>query len=235
MTLPKIKHPVRKISIPSTGENITIRPMTVKEEKILMISKESTDNQDQISSVSQIIRNCVIEDDFDLSSCASFDAEYIFLNIISMSIQNEYELLVKDDHGKNVPCVIDLNKVKVKFPEKKISSKIMLDDNLGIEMKFITFADLEEASKLESENEVEEYMFLLKRCIRSIFDAENVYDEFSDEELTEFIDDLTKESFDKIVEFFDNMPALRHTVKTKDSKGKEFEFELNGLSDFFIF
>lgn len=235
MSLPKIKHPLKKITVPSTGETVSIRPMTVKEEKILMISKESDEGNDHVSSIIQILKNCIVNEDFDVNLCASFDAEYIFLNIVAMSIQNEYELFVKDEHGVSVPCTIDLNQVKVQFPKKKISNKIMLDDNLGVEMKFLNLSDLEESSKMQKESNFDEYMFLLKRCISSIFDSENVYDEFSDEELTEFVEDMTKESFDKIIEYFENIPSLRHKVSTKDSKGKTFEFELNGLSDFFTF
>ena len=39
--LPKITTPTSKIKIPSTGKTVSVRPFLVKEEKILLMAKQS--------------------------------------------------------------------------------------------------------------------------------------------------------------------------------------------------
>ena len=41
MALPKIKHPIFELTVPSTKEQIKYRPFLVKEEKILLLAQQS--------------------------------------------------------------------------------------------------------------------------------------------------------------------------------------------------
>ena len=56
----------------------------------------------------------------------------------------------------------------------------------------------------------------------------------SSEELIEWIESLTTEQLGKILDFFNTMPKLSHTIKlTNEKTGKPFTVVLEGLSDFF--
>ena len=75
-------------------------------------------------------------------------------------------------------------------------------------------------------------------CILQIYenDGEKVYDakDQTKKELSEFIESLQSKYFQKVQQFFDTMPKLRHTVKVKNPKTKkESEIVLAGLQDFF--
>ena len=85
-------------------------------------------------------------------------------------------------------------------------------------------------------------------CVDYIYDAESTYPskDHSKKELLTFIESLTDDYFQKITQFFDTLPALKHTValhcKNKiKSKGKEpkvcnhkEDMELEGLGSFFV-
>ena len=46
--------------LPSTGEKITYRPFTVKEEKIMLVAGESDDAMQQVLAIKQIVNNFLI-------------------------------------------------------------------------------------------------------------------------------------------------------------------------------
>ena len=69
-----------------------------------------------------------------------------------------------------------------------------------------------------------------------IYQGEDVFykDEHSEEELHDFLNSLTSEQFEKIRNFFQTMPYLRHEFDfTCDACGCSEHVELNGLEDFF--
>jgi hypothetical protein len=75
---------------------------------------------------------------------------------------------------------------------------------------------------------------LVRNSIDFVYDNENVYDEFSDEEADAFLESLSKSQFEKITQFFETMPKLRHEVKYKCGKcNKEETVLLEGLQSFF--
>ena len=79
---------------------------------------------------------------------------------------------------------------------------------------------------------------MLTNSIDFIFDNENVYkkEDYTRQELNEFIDSMTQEQFAACGKFFETMPKLKHTVKWKCTKcGCEDEITLEGLTSFFVF
>jgi hypothetical protein len=53
-------------------------------------------------------------------------------------------------------------------------------------------------------------------------------------ELDEFIDSLTHSQFEKVQEFFDTMPKVKHTVKVKNpNTGVMNEIVVEGMQNFF--
>ena len=55
----------------------------------------------------------------------------------------------------------------------------------------------------------------------------------SDKELTEFIEQMTTDQFQKVTQFFTTMPKLKHTVKvTNPNTGVENEIVLEGMQSF---
>ncbi|MFZ4600343.1 MAG: baseplate protein, partial [Terrimicrobiaceae bacterium] len=94
MALPKITHPVFKITIPSTKKTYGFRPYTVKEEKLLLFLKNNDNISEVLDTIKQIINNCCVEE-IDISKLSLFDIEYIFIKLRSQSVGSIIELVYR--------------------------------------------------------------------------------------------------------------------------------------------
>jgi hypothetical protein len=244
MPLPTIKHPVFKINVPSTGAQISYRPYTVQEEKLLLIMKLSNDVDEIIGTIKQIINNCVFED-IDIEKFAMFDIEYLFLNIRKVSVSNIIELNYSEEiDGKlvRVPFSVDIEQVKVKFnPEH--SNTIKINEDMGIKMNYPNVGHmlkLEDMILTEEFNsfKTDEYIYdIFLECVDSIYDADKVYSrsEFTKDELNQFISSLPADTMNHIRNFFDTLPSLEHEVIVAMPSGVNKTVMMKGLKDFFIF
>jgi len=230
MALPKIKHPTYAVTVPSTKQQINIRPFTVQEEKLLLMAKTSQNIDDIISAIKQIIRNSIIES-VDVDKMSTFDIEYIFLKLRAKSISEIVELEYKEpESGEVIKFKINLDDIQVKFnPEHK--NKFNIHEDIGIVMRYPTLNELRTVE--QSDNQEEAVLDILFKCIEKIYDNETVYNDFSDQELQDFVNSLPIESMQKIREFFETMPAVEHNVKLKNKEGKILEVTLKGLNNFF--
>ena len=88
---------------------------------------------------------------------------------------------------------------------------------------------------LNTKNEIEMVFSVLSNCIHEIHHGEKIYNrvDISDEELNEFIDSMSNEQLQMVIEFFNTMPKLRHVVKvTNPNTNVKSEVVLEGLSNF---
>lgn len=233
MALPKIQQPLFELTIPSNGKTVQFRPFVVKEEKLLLIAQQSENDKDVLRAIKQIINNCVVND-IDVDSLATFDLEYMFLKIRAKSVNNIVKLSYRDNEDENLyEFDLNLDDVEV-IQSKKVDMKIKISDQVGIVMRYPKASITEEIE--EFNNEVDLMMFFVKKCIETIYDDETVYpaNEYSDEELEEFIDSLDVATFDKIKEFFESMPRLYHKFEYVNDKGNSRTIELTTLRDFFM-
>jgi len=233
MPLPKIDQPIFDMTIPSIGKNITFRPFLVKEEKILLIAQQSGNDTEVIRAIKQILNNCILID-IDLDSLAIFDIEYMFLKLRSKSVNNIVKLSYRDvEDGEVYDFELDLDTIEVTIPEN-INSKIEINDNVGMTMKYPS-ASITDRMK-EFDNEVDLMTFFIVNCIDTIYDEDNVYvaSDFTEEEISEFLDSLNVKSFEKIREFFESIPRLYHKIEYKNSIDNQRSIELTSLKDFFM-
>ena len=236
MALPKLTTPTYELEIPSTDEKLNYRPFLVKEEKILLMSMESGKNSDIIGAVKQIVSECTFNK-INLSALPMFDVEYIFLQIRSKSVgeTSKLRLLCPDDNKTYADVEINLPDVKVQV-EDGHNNKIELDNDMGIIMTYTTIDTFikNEVQTVNAGNMLD----IVGTCILQIYEqkGEKVYEakDSTKKELTEFIESLQTKHFQKLQDFFDTMPKLKHTIKLTNPKTKKVsEVTLNGLNDFF--
>jgi len=232
MALPKIKHPTYSIVVPSTKQDINIRPFTVQEEKLLLMARQSEDQDDVVKSIKQIITNCVIEK-IDVDKLSTFDIEYIFIKLRAKSVGElvDLEYQVPDSETNEViKFKLNLDEIEVKFnPDHK--NKFIIINDVGVVMRYPT---LNEIRTIESGNGSEQSVLnILIKCVESIFDQDSVYDDFTEEEVVEFINNLPLDAMQNMRTFFETMPTVEHTTKVKNKAGKEIEVTLRGLNSFF--
>ena len=75
---------------------------------------------------------------------------------------------------------------------------------------------------------------MLLDCIEKIYDNDNVYDDYTKDELNDFINSLPIDSLEKIKTFFETMPSVEHEVQLKNKKGETKTIVLKGINSFFM-
>lgn len=231
MSLPKLVTPEHTIELPSTGEKVNFRPFLVKEEKILLTALEAGENSDIVKAIKQVMTNCILSD-LDVDNISFFDFEYLFLMLRSKSVGNGLDLTLLhncEDPGIENKVMVDLDTIKVKFP-KEHTSKIMIDDVYGVKMKYPTIKDSEKYQNMNNENLLE----ILGDFIEFVYDKDNVYDEFTEKEMSDFVESMNKSQLENIMTFFNNMPSLKHDLTYTCKKCKEtVTHKIEGLNSFF--
>ena len=236
MTLPVLNNPNYEMELPSTGEKIEYRPFLVKEQKILMMAMESKDTSAQAKAVVDIIRNCTFgKIDNKVEGLPTFDIEYMFLQIRQKSVGETVEITVTcpDDGETKVPVTVNLEEIKVVKTEGH-TNVIMITDKIGLTMKYPTMKQIMgyDMTKLDS---MEGTFGIINDCLENIFDENEVYDEMNEKEVSDFIEQMTTDQFQKVTEFFTNMPKLKHIVKvTNPNTGVENEIALEGMQSFLV-
>ncbi len=230
MALPVISVPEFSATIPSTQQKIMFRPFLVQEQKILLLVRESDEDSDMIDAVKKILVDCIL-DDVDVSKLASFDIEYLFLNLRAKSVGETIDLKMKHTEGEcqNLTDVsLNIEDVKV-VSNNEHQNPIMLTESIGVKMRYPNFD-----TNISGTSKVQVTFDTIAACIEQVFDADEVYDDFSKEEMDKWIERMSEEQFGKINQFFTTMPALKHTVKYTCPKcHKQEVVELEGLASFF--
>ena len=233
--LPKIDMPLFETKLPSTGETITYRPFSVKEEKILLIAQESKDPDQIVTAIKQIANNCIIG--YDIDKLALFDLEYILLMIRTKSVDNVVKFQIEDpDTNEKVNLELDLNDVKI-IKDPRHTNKIKLNEEYYLFLKYPTIDSLKPMmSNDKSENTAEKSFNILLSCIDKLVSENEVFSfsDFTKKEVDEFIESLSSDVTKQIKEFFDTIPKTRHELRYKNSKGEDKTFVIEGTQTFFI-
>ena len=233
MPLPKVNTPTYELVLPSSGKKIKYRPFLVREEKILIMALETEDTKQITQAVIDILSSCIITKGIVLEKLATFDIEYLFLNVRSKSVGEQVELNVTcpDDGKTSVPVTIDIDSIKIK-KDKNHKNTIKLDDSLSLKLKYPSMEQFI-SSNFES---AEETGNEIKTTLDMIYSEEESWNasESTKKELEDFIDQLNTKQFKLIEDFFATMPKLTHTLKVKNPQTNiESTVRLEGLASFF--
>jgi hypothetical protein len=234
MALPTMDLPTYELEVPSTKKKIKFRPFLVKEEKVLLMALETDEEKNIKDAVLQLLKSC-ISTRIKLENLASFDLEYIFLNIRAVSVGEVVQMNItcQDDEKTQVKYNLNLTDVNVLFPEGH-SNKIMLTDNLGVIMKYPSFDGFVQGQF--TNNTEFDVIKVIAESIDQIFQGDEVYDESTTtkKEFVQFVESLTNPQLEKIQEFFETAPRLEHSFKvTNPNTGVESDYTLRGLASFF--
>lgn len=237
MPLPKISTPTYELVLPSSGKKIKYRPFLVREEKVLIIAMESEDEKQIATAVKDVIKDCIVTRGVKVDDLATFDIEYLFLNIRGKSVGEDVEVLVTcpDDGETQVPTVINLDDIKVQMG-KDHSKDIILDADLTLRMKYPSMTEFVKNNFSGEEITVEGTFDLISSCIEQVFNEEESWSasDCTKKEMNEFLEQLSSKQFKEIEKFFETMPKLSHTVKVKNpNTGVDNEILLEGLNAFF--
>lgn len=233
MPLPKIDMPMYDLTIPSNGTKVKYRPFTVKEEKIMLMARESEDPKEIILAIKQIVNNCLVG--ADINDLALFDLEYIILNIRSRSVDNVIKFEITDpDTEQQVPVELDLKNVEIQRDEEH-NNVIKISDNYILYLKYPHIDDFFELMMDENASQEKQFEVLIS-CMDKLASDEEVYNfkDFSKQEVDEFVESLNADTLRDMKKFFDTIPTARHEIPYVNSNGDEKTFVIQGTQSFFI-
>ncbi len=235
MALPKINNPTYSLELPSTGKEIKFRPFLVKEQKILMMAQDTKDENQISDAMGKLVSSCTFGD-INPETAPIFDVEYVFLKIRTKSVGSKVKVNVTcpDDEETQTPCDIDLDDIKVQMLDNH-SNEIKVTDKVKVIFRYPILSDMKFLKK--DANDVDKVFHVMNKCITEIHFGDDVYQrvDITDEELNDFVDELTGEQFETIIEFFNSMPKLRHTIKVLNPNTKvSSEVILEGLESFLV-
>jgi len=239
MPLPKINTPTYDLTLPSTGKKIKYRPFLVREEKILIMAMESENMSEITNAIVQILSDCILTKDVKVESLATFDIEYLFLNVRAKSVGETVDVNITcpDDGETEVEMSIDIDTIKIQ-KTRGHKNIIKLDDELSMKLRYPSLEQFVENNfeTAEGTSEVGQSLSMITSCVDMIYNAEESWEasDYSKKELDEFIEQLNTKQFKQIEKFFTTMPKLSHKIAVKNPKtGVESEVVLEGLASFF--
>jgi len=233
MALPKLNTPTYELELPSTGEILKYRPFLVKEQKLLLIAQESGEEKQIANAMGELVNSCTFGK-VNAKSAPMFDIEYLFLRIRGKSVGEKVKLnLICQDDGKTtVPYELNLEDVECQVQDDH-SNEIQINEDIKIVFRYPLLNDLQNVKA--SAGDSEKTFHFMECCIDSIHSGDDVFQriDIKDKEISDFIEQFTNEQFEKITQFFNTMPKLRHVVKVTNPKTKKKnEILLEGLESF---
>ena len=239
MPLPKINTPTYELVLPSNGKKIKYRPFLVREEKILIMAMESEDMKQITDSIVQILGDCILTKDIKVESLATFDIEFLFLNVRAKSVGETVEVNITcpDDGETKVEMEIAIDDIKVQ-KTRGHKNIIKLDDKLMLKLKYPSLDQFIESNFETSgqTSDVSQSLSMITSCVDAIYNEEESWEaaDCTKKELDEFIEQLNTKQFKEVEKFFTTMPKLSHKIKVKNpNTGVESEVVLEGLASFF--
>ena len=238
MPLPKVNTPTYELVLPSTNKKIKYRPFLVREEKILIMALETEDVKLITSSVIEILNACILTRGIKIEKLATFDLEYLFLNVRAKSVGESIDVNVTcpDDNKTTVEVKVDIDSIKI-IKNKNHKDTVKLDDTLSLKLNYPSIEQFIENNFESSKGgEVTNTLDMITSCIDMIYSDEESWNasETSKKDLEEFIEQLNTKQFRVIEGFFDTMPKLSHSIKVKNPKTDvESTVVLEGLAAFF--
>jgi hypothetical protein len=239
MSLPKIAIPTFEVELPSNNKKLKMRAMLTKEEKVLLIAKESRDLNDVMVAVTDVVQACINEPkDMKVSDWPIFDLEYAFIKLRAMSVSPTIDWgLVDTTNQKEHKFKIDLNEVKVVGLEGRVNPAA-IDVGMGIKFTLVyPKAGLHGDKKFLDLRGEQSFNAMMMKSLDSISQNEITTKgkDIKADELEAWIDTLPVQAYEDARKFFRDLPHVEWSTEYTDGNGEKVPVRLSSLNDFFIF
>jgi hypothetical protein len=226
--LPKIQHPIFSIKVPSLEKEGKFRQWLTREEKILLIAKQSTSTADKLQAVYQIVNNCAV--DITPDKMTTSDVEWVFLKLREISVGATTVLTYSDpEDGLDYPVTVNL--LDVKPPAKRDGSKILSSGDVKFEICDTKASLYLDHKLIEDGFDIDEVM---AKSLIAVWDATGKkITEFTLDEAKELLDQVDPPTMGIAREYVSEASSMEYDVKYTNSKGTDRSIKLNSLPDFF--
>lgn len=216
-------------TLPSSKKKLFLRPILVKEEKILLMQKGNS-NQNFLNAILQVIENCTInKDEIKWKNMSYNDFAYAFVKLreisrddvvsISLNCENKDCEYNKNDIIKNFN-IKDV--LKIENENKTYSNILKINDTYSIQLREMSLNFVLSLYEKYTEEEMEkENPFLInidmiiEHTEAVITEKERITDK---NKIKEFIEYLQMKDIINIYKWFSNEPNIKVTVNWKCDK-----------------
>ena len=226
-------HPVFELKVPSTKQMVKFRPFLVKEEKLMLMAKQSGEQQDIINVIKQVISNCDIENVINANELSSFDLELLFLKLRAKSVSEEIVISYNDpEDEKTYTFNLNIDEINV-FDNPDHTNIIKLSESSGIVMKYPSASLMSDVIMKDDVTDI--LFFMIRGCMDQYFDGDQIvlFKDNKVEDIDKFIESLPTSTLKEFEKFFDTMPKLYHKIEYVNEMGTKREVELKSIEDFF--
>jgi ribosome-associated toxin RatA of RatAB toxin-antitoxin module len=103
-------------------------------------------------------------------------------------------------------------------------------------MQYPNFSTVTKAQNMEEGKETEQLFEMIASCMFQVWEGEETYDtmDYTAKDKREFLESLDHQQFEKLQEFFETMPTLKHEVEVTNPKTNVTSMvTLSGINAFF--
>jgi len=234
MALPKLNDtPKYSVDIPSMKKTVKFRPFLVKEEKVLLLAMESDEEDQVLGAIMDTIESCIM-DDINITQLTTYDIEYLFTKIRGKSVGETTRVKLKCETCETEnEVVIPLDEIKVIGDD--VDPIIELQPGMQLEMRHPAYYELKNDEHIQSGETAAATFAMIRHCLKAIKTEDSIIN-LKDEptkDVDDFIESMNTEQFEKVREFVETIPAMKHDVEFNCSCGHHNKIELKGMQSFF--
>jgi hypothetical protein len=185
-------------------EVVKYKPYTIKQEKGFITALEGDEKNDVIANFEEIIKQCILND-IDFKKLTIVDFLYLAVKIRASSKGSIIELKHNkcDECGKPFEFEIDLDEQLKYKNEEKRSVVCDVTDDLKLELQPTAYQFMYEYDNMQDEYDL--YINSSAYSTKTVFYKDEIYKEFSIDELKEMISEMTEDQIKKIFKTSDEL------------------------------
>lgn len=223
--------------LPGIDAKVKYRSFTVGETKELLIAKDLKDAGAFTNTILKIM--CAAVEGVKVEDLPMYLVDYLFLKIYIRSAGDKVNARYncpghECDHS--MALQLDLNKTQIDFPEGFVATKLIdLGDDMSVKLRVPTFEAIRAIPDTMGMDMIDKVIFSGIECIVDGEDVKVPGIDFTEEELTEWIDSLDAGIFEEIKTFFESFPEVILPTHIKCPKcGHEQEHMIRGIDNFLV-
>ena len=204
----------KSVILPLSGDKVIIKPFKGRQEKELMLLKETGNPEEIIDTLKTLIAYCVVSGVKNIGRLAHIDFLFLFIESVKLSKTTKQPIVLtckkKDDSGKECgneyKIMTSLDNYEVVIPDG-YTDKVDMGD-VVFTMKPITLDSITFIDK-------EDIIASIARCVHYVSQGETIYDEFEDSEMLDYILDLSPDELKMLYDYFENLPYIKLAIPFK--------------------
>lgn len=219
--LPKRKnHPSFYYTLPISKKEVSLRPMTVEEDKILMFASQMTGTDSELAkaklkAIVQVLECCSELKQKEIEELLFAEFEFLYCNLRSISDTNliPFEVTLNE---KKYRAVVDLNDIQI-FVDPSFENKFTIE--ASVEDGFVIHAPLvkDVIALTGSSMDTTE---MSQICLDRIYFGDDVYEShsISREEKLEYLKSIPLYVRNRAADYFDSAPYTYFDVSYSDEQ-----------------